>query len=49
MQQAAIGMLLAILGTLVNHQIVEYHWIVAGLVVGALIGAATAAISFNLL
>ncbi len=38
MQQAAVGMLLALCGTLVNHQIVEYHWIVAGLVVGALIG-----------
>ncbi len=38
MQQAAIGMLLAILGTLVNHQIVEYHWIALGLVLGTLIG-----------
>jgi proton-translocating NAD(P)+ transhydrogenase subunit beta len=36
---AEIGMLLAIVGTLVNHEIVRYDWIVAGLVLGALIGA----------
>jgi NAD(P) transhydrogenase subunit beta len=38
MQQAAIGMGLAILGTLVNHRIVEYQWIAGGLVLGSLIG-----------
>jgi NAD(P) transhydrogenase subunit beta len=38
MQQAAMGMLLAVCGTLANHQIVDYRWIAAGLVVGALIG-----------
>jgi len=38
MQQAAIGMLLAVVGTLVNREIVEYHWIFAGLVVGSVIG-----------
>src|SRR3954467_14513868 len=38
MQQAAVGMLLAILGTLVNQQIVDYKWIALGIVVGALIG-----------
>jgi NAD(P) transhydrogenase subunit beta len=38
MQQAAVGMLLALCGTLMNHQIVDYRWIAAGLVVGALIG-----------
>src|SRR4051812_1330472 len=38
MQQAAVGMLLALCGTLVNHQIVDYRWIAAGLVLGALIG-----------
>ncbi|MBI2963660.1 MAG: NAD(P)(+) transhydrogenase (Re/Si-specific) subunit beta [Deltaproteobacteria bacterium] len=38
MQQAALGMLLAIVGTLFHHQIVEYHWIVAGLVIGGVIG-----------
>ena len=38
MQQAAMGMLLAVCGTLVNHAIVDYRWIAAGLVVGTLIG-----------
>jgi NAD(P) transhydrogenase subunit beta len=38
MQQAAVGMLLALCGTLINHQIVDYRWIAAGLVLGALIG-----------
>jgi NAD(P) transhydrogenase subunit beta len=38
MQYAAIGMLVAICGTLINHAIVDYRWIVAGLVVGTLIG-----------
>jgi NAD(P) transhydrogenase subunit beta len=38
MQQAAVGMLLAICGTLVNHAIVDYRWIAAGLVIGTLIG-----------
>ena len=36
---AELGMLLAILGTLLNHEIVRYDWIVAGLILGALIGA----------
>src|SRR4051812_42635176 len=38
MQLAAIGMLVAICGTLINHQIVDYKWIAGGLVLGALIG-----------
>src|ERR671923_834795 len=38
MQQAAIGMLLAIAGTLVNHQILDYRWIAIGMGVGAVIG-----------
>jgi NAD(P) transhydrogenase subunit beta len=38
MHQAAVGMLLALCGTLMNHQIVDYRWIAAGLVLGALIG-----------
>ena len=38
MQQAALGMLLAIIGTLVNHSIIQYQWIVVGLVVGSVIG-----------
>src|SRR5215208_6695193 len=38
MQMAAVGMLLAVCGTLVNHEIVDYRWIAAGLVLGTLIG-----------
>jgi proton-translocating NAD(P)+ transhydrogenase subunit beta len=38
MQQAAVGMLLAIAGTLVNHQILDYRWIALGMTIGALIG-----------
>ena len=38
MQLAAGGMLFAVIGTLVNHQIVDYRWIAAGLVVGAILG-----------
>src|SRR5918995_6369545 len=38
MQQAALGMLLAIAGTLVNHQILDYKWIALGMGLGALLG-----------
>src|SRR6476469_2786059 len=38
MQLAAVGMLFAICGTLIHHAIVDYRWIAAGLVIGALIG-----------
>src|SRR5947209_12817980 len=38
MQLAAAGMLFAIVGTLVNQQIVDYRWIAAGLVLGVIIG-----------
>jgi H+-translocating NAD(P) transhydrogenase subunit beta len=38
MQQAAVGMLLAIAGTLVNHQILDYRWIALGMLIGGLIG-----------
>ena len=38
MQQAAMGMLLAIIGTLIVEQIVEYQWIIIGVVVGTAIG-----------
>jgi H+-translocating NAD(P) transhydrogenase subunit beta len=40
MNLAAIGMLAAIIGTLVRHEIVRFEWIIAGLVIGSLIGAA---------
>ncbi len=38
MQQAAMGMMLAIVGTLTKHEIVDYKWIVAGLALGTAIG-----------
>jgi NAD(P) transhydrogenase subunit beta len=38
MQQAAVGMLLAVIGTLVQQQIVDYRWIALGLVVGGVVG-----------
>ena len=40
MHLAEFGMLLAILGTLVNHEIVSYEWIIAGLFIGSTIGLA---------
>ncbi len=40
MQLAAIGMLLAVVGTLLHHEIVSYTWIILGLVIGSGIGAA---------
>ena len=36
---AEIGMLLAIVGTLLHHEIVRYDWIILGLILGSLIGA----------
>jgi H+-translocating NAD(P) transhydrogenase subunit beta len=42
MNLAAFGMLLAIIGTLVRHEIIRYDWIIAGLILGSLIGAAMA-------
>ena len=38
MQQAAVGMLLAICGTLINHEIVDYRWIAGGLIIGVVAG-----------
>src|SRR5215213_2690670 len=38
MQQAALGMLLAIIGTLLHHDIVRYEWIAGGLLLGTAIG-----------
>src|ERR1051325_5690289 len=38
MQLAAAGMLFAVVGTLLNHSIVDYRWIAAGLVLGTVIG-----------
>ncbi len=38
MQQAALGMLFAVVGTLLNHEIITYQWIIIGLVIGAAAG-----------
>jgi NAD(P) transhydrogenase subunit beta len=38
MNQAALGMLLAICGTLAHHEIVRYDWIIAGLALGTVLG-----------
>ncbi len=38
MQLAAVGMLAAICGTLMHHEIVDYGWVMVGLVVGTVIG-----------
>ena len=40
MNLAAMGMLVAILGTLLHHKILNFTWIIIGLVIGSLIGAA---------
>ncbi len=38
MQFAAVGMLLAIIGTMLNQEILTYTWILVGLVIGSVIG-----------
>src|SRR3972149_6323182 len=40
MQLAAVGMLAAVVGTLVDHRIIDYTWIIVGLVLGSGVGAA---------
>ena len=35
---AEIGMLLAVVGTLLRHEIIQYQWIIVGLAVGSVIG-----------
>jgi H+-translocating NAD(P) transhydrogenase subunit beta len=40
MNLAATGMLVAVVGTLLHHEIVRYEWIIVGLIIGSLIGAA---------
>lgn len=40
MNAAALGMLLAVIGTLLHKDIVSYQWILIGLVIGSIIGAA---------
>ncbi len=38
MQMAALGMIVAIIGTLFLHEIVTFRWIVIGLIVGSIVG-----------
>ena len=40
MQLAAAGMLVAIVGTLIDARIIDFKWIVLGLVIGSGVGAA---------
>src|SRR6476619_4426698 len=40
MHLAEFGMLMAIIGTLMHHEIVTYTWILAGLAVGSVVGIA---------
>ena len=42
MNLAAMGMLVAVIGTLLHHEIVSYTWIIVGLLVGSLIGSVMA-------
>ncbi len=42
MNMAAMGMLVAVIGTLLHHEIVSYTWIIVGLLVGSLIGSVMA-------
>jgi NAD(P) transhydrogenase subunit beta len=42
MNLAALGMLAAVVGTLLHHDIVRYEWIIIGVVVGSAVGAAMA-------
>jgi len=37
---AEVGMLMAIIGTLLHRDVVSYEWIIAGLLIGSTIGAA---------
>src|SRR3989475_9354362 len=37
---AELGMLMAIVGTLLKHEIVRYEWIIAGIAIGGGVGAA---------
>ena len=40
MHLAEFGMLMAIIGTLLHHEIVSYTWIITGLAIGSLVGLA---------
>ena len=40
MHLAEFGMLMAIIGTLLHHEIVTYTWIITGLAIGSVVGLA---------
>ena len=40
MHFAELGMLIAVIGTLLHHDIITYQWIIGALIVGSIIGAA---------
>src|SRR5262245_18542159 len=40
MNLAALGMLMAIVGTLLHHEIISYQLIILGMIIGSVIGAA---------
>src|ERR1051325_3611096 len=40
MHLAEFGMLMAIIGTLMHHEIISYTWIITGLAIGSLVGLA---------
>src|ERR1700750_2203951 len=40
MHLAEFGMLMAIVGTLMHHEIITYTWILSGLAIGSLVGLA---------
>ena len=42
MNLAALGMLLAVVGTLFHREIITYEWIIAGFIIGSLVGGAMA-------
>src|SRR6202521_6438328 len=42
-----VGMLLAIVGTLLHHGIVEYKWIIIALVLGTIIGVPLGEVAMN--
>ena len=42
-RMAALGMAMAIIGTLIQHEVVTYEWIIVGLVIGSIAGIGIAA------
>ncbi|MGH7892566.1 MAG: NAD(P)(+) transhydrogenase (Re/Si-specific) subunit beta, partial [Thermodesulfobacteriota bacterium] len=42
-KMAALGMTMAIIGTLVQHEVVTYEWIIVGLIIGSIAGIGIAA------